>query len=116
MEADLIIHCNGTRLTDLYRPGGALTFRLLGNLVRMLPPEAATWRAAGVEHLSRTDHYLAGLWELWAEQAHPDRPGPTADEVRAKKKSGRQRRPAGGDMTQQLLEHKKRYADRMRAS
>lgn len=102
------MHCNGTRLTDLYRPGGALTFRLLANLVRMLPPEAATWRATGVDHLSRTEHYLAGLWELWAEQAHPDRPGPRVDQT--PKQTSRRGSPPGGDWSKKLLDHQKRYS------
>lgn len=110
------MHCNGVRLVDLYRPGGALTWRLLGTLVRMLPPQAATWRAMGSDHLSRTDHYLAGLWELWAERHHPDRPGLPAHA--APSKTARTGRPRGttpqageGDMTSRLLAHRKRYAE-----
>jgi hypothetical protein len=114
VEADLIMHYNGTRLTDLrlYRSGGALSFRLLGTLVRMLPPEAAVWRAIGADHLSRSEHYLAGLWELWAEQGHPDRPGPTADQAQTKRPASRRGKPPGGDWSKKLLDHQKRYAER----
>lgn len=111
MEADLIVHCNGVRLTDLYRPGGALTFRLLGTLVRLLPPEAAVWRALGADHLSRSEHYMAGLWELWAEQSHPDRPGPPSAATVPKQES-RRGTPPDGDWSRKLLAHKKRYAER----
>lgn len=39
------MHCHGTDLRDLWRPGGGrakLTWRLVGNLIRHLPPESAT--------------------------------------------------------------------------
>lgn len=39
------MHCHRTDLRDLFRPGGGesrLTWRLLGNLIRHLPPESAT--------------------------------------------------------------------------
>lgn len=48
MEADLWHHYHGLDLRDLWRPGGGrsrLTWRLLGNLVRHLPPESATMTA-----------------------------------------------------------------------
>lgn len=39
------MYCHRTDLRDLWRPGGGesrLTWRLLGNLIRHLPPESAT--------------------------------------------------------------------------
>lgn len=39
------MHCHRTDLRDLWRPGGGdskMTWRLLGNLIRHLPPESAT--------------------------------------------------------------------------
>ncbi|MFI6510138.1 hypothetical protein ACIBCT_21240 [Streptosporangium sp. NPDC050855] len=45
IEADLWMHCHRTDLRDLWRPGGGeakLTWRLVANLIRHLPPESAT--------------------------------------------------------------------------
>lgn len=45
IEADLWMFCHRTDLRDLWRPGGGearLTWRLVANLIRHLPPESAT--------------------------------------------------------------------------
>ncbi|MCY9786828.1 hypothetical protein KIK06_23375 [Nocardiopsis sp. EMB25] len=108
VEADLLRFYQ-VDLVDLYRPGPRLTWRRLGTLIRMLPADATVWRAAGVDHLSRSEHYLAGLWELWAEQSHPDRPGPPVDEGR--QRTTQRGTPPDGDWSRKLLDHQKRYAN-----
>ncbi len=45
VEVDLRVYYHGVDLRDLWRPGGGqsqLTWRLLGSLIRHLPPESAT--------------------------------------------------------------------------
>jgi hypothetical protein len=45
LESDLVVHCNGRDLRDLWRPGGGssgLTWRLLAVLYAGLPPESQT--------------------------------------------------------------------------
>lgn len=56
VEADLWTCCNRTDLRDLFRPGGGeskLTWRLVGNLIRHLPPQSAT-KTAMRNRLSQT--------------------------------------------------------------
>ncbi|MBX6384660.1 MAG: hypothetical protein IRZ07_17120 [Microbispora sp.] len=78
MEADLQ-RWYQVDLRELWRPGGGLSWRRLGVLLRWLPAEAATWQVLGRAWMTRTEHFLAGLWELWAERPHPDRLGPAHD-------------------------------------
>lgn len=60
-------------LLDFYR--GTISPRRLWVLVRQLPAESATSRAlnGGQPPLSRTEHFLADLWAIWAKQDHPVR-------------------------------------------
>lgn len=72
IEADLLREY-GVDLYDFYR--GTLSARRLGVLVRQLSVESALVRALsdGQLPLSRTEHFIADLWSLWAKQDHPVR-------------------------------------------
>lgn len=70
-------------LLDFYR--GTLSPRRLGVLVRQLPRESATVRAMGDVPLSRSEHFLADLWSLWAKQDHPVRAKIVAEAHHAEK-------------------------------
>lgn len=84
-------------LRDLWRPGGGLTWRRLVVLLRWLPAEATVWQVTGRAWMTRSEEYLAGLWELWAEQPHPRRLGPPYDPAAAEK------RPVTASQWQQRL-------------
>ena len=66
------MHCHGTDLRDLWRPGGGeskMTWRLLGNLIRHLPPESATKTAlrnemgdAEIDQAARASDPSEGQW------------------------------------------------------
>jgi hypothetical protein len=101
VEADLARYYPGTHLADVFRPGTGLTWRRLANLVRWLPREAMTWAVLGRAQLSMEADLLMGVWEMWAEQPHPDRPGPAYDPAK----------PAGtADVTDHLRAHRERFS------
>lgn len=66
------MYCHRTDLRDLWRPGGGdarLTWRLVGNLIRHLPPESATktalrnkMTAAEMQQASKTADPSQGQW------------------------------------------------------
>lgn len=107
MEADLARYYPGTRLVDVWRPGGGLTYRRLMNLIRWLPKEAATWACLGRASLSIEAHIIASIWEALAEELHPSRPGPVYEPPGEKDPDATP--SPGGDWTAKLLEHRSRY-------
>lgn len=70
-------------LLDFYR--GTLSARRLIVLLRHLSAKSATVCAIndGQPPLSRTEHFIADLWSLWAKQDHPVRA-----EIEAKASAG----------------------------
>lgn len=72
IEADLhrFYHLD---LLDFER--GDLSVRKLAVLVRQLPADSALSRAlnGGEPPMTRSEHFLADLWSLWAKQDHPVR-------------------------------------------
>ncbi|GAA4911247.1 hypothetical protein [Streptomonospora salina] len=112
VEADLARYYPGTNLVDLWRPGTALTWRRLRNLVHWLPEDAVTWRVIGQRTLTLAESALVRLWELQAEKVSPDRPGDPYDPG-GKQPATTTRKRLGGDVAAQLQAHRERYKDRL---